>query len=84
MIPLDKLAKLYIDKIVSQYWTPVSIVLDRDPRFTSKFLPKLQHALRNKLHFNAAFHPKMDNKFEKIIQTFEDMLRAYILKFKGS
>lgn len=27
---LDKFAKLYIDKIVSQYGTPVSIVSNRD------------------------------------------------------
>ena len=34
---LDKLAKLYVDRIVSQYGAPVSIVSDRDPRFTSSF-----------------------------------------------
>ncbi|KAL0540951.1 hypothetical protein IC582_020977 [Cucumis melo] len=35
---LDQLARLYVDKIVSQYGVPVSIVSDRDPKFTSKFL----------------------------------------------
>ena len=39
---LDKLDKLYVDKIVSQYETPVSIISNRDSRFTSKYLPKLQ------------------------------------------
>ncbi|TYK23862.1 reverse transcriptase [Cucumis melo var. makuwa] len=34
---LDKLARLYVHKTVSQYGVPVSIVSDRDPRFTSKF-----------------------------------------------
>ena len=34
---LDKLAKLYLDRIVSQYGVPISIVSDRDSRFTSKF-----------------------------------------------
>lgn len=33
----DKLAKLYINRIVSSYVTPIFIVSDRDPRFTSKF-----------------------------------------------
>ncbi|KAA0049993.1 putative polyprotein [Cucumis melo var. makuwa] len=41
---LDQLARLYVDKIVSQYGVPVSIVSDRDPRFTSKFWPSLQKA----------------------------------------
>ena len=33
----DKLAKLYIKKIVRLHGIPVSIISDRDPRFTSRF-----------------------------------------------
>ena len=32
---LDKLTKLYVDEIISRYGVPISIVFDRDPRFTS-------------------------------------------------
>ena len=42
---LDLLARLYVDKIVSQYGVPVSIVSYRDLRFTSKFWPSLQKAM---------------------------------------
>ena len=34
---MDKLATLYIKKIVRLHRVPVSIVLDRDARFTSRF-----------------------------------------------
>ena len=34
---LPKLAKLYIEKIVRLHGVPASIVLDRDPRFVSRF-----------------------------------------------
>ena len=34
---LDRLAHLYVSEIVRLHGTPVSIVSDRDPRFTSKF-----------------------------------------------
>ena len=34
---LDKLAELYIKKIVRLHGIPVSIISDRDPRFTSRF-----------------------------------------------
>ena len=34
---LQKLAKLYVDEIVRLHGLPVSIVSDRDPRFTSQF-----------------------------------------------
>ena len=42
---LEKLAQLYVDEIVRLHGVPVSIVLDRDPRFTSRFWPILQAAL---------------------------------------
>ncbi len=34
---LERLAKMYIDEIVRLHGVPVSIVSDRDPRFTSRF-----------------------------------------------
>jgi hypothetical protein len=32
---IEKLAKLYVNKVVRLHGVPVSMVLDRDPRFTS-------------------------------------------------
>ena len=32
--PVDKLAKLYVDEIVSRHGVPLTIVSDRDSRFT--------------------------------------------------
>ena len=49
---LEKLAQLYVDEIVRLHWVPVSIVSDRDPRFTSRFWPRLQAALGTRLHFS--------------------------------
>ena len=42
---LDKLAELYIREIVRLHEIPILIILDRDPRFTSRFWGKLQEAL---------------------------------------
>ncbi|KAL0559275.1 hypothetical protein IC582_003874 [Cucumis melo] len=81
---LDQLAKLYVDRIVSQHGVPVSIVSDRDPRFTSKFWPSVQKAMGTKLKFSTAFHPQTDGQLERTIQTLEDMLRARALQFKGN
>ena len=63
---------------------PVSIVSDRDPRFTSRFWPSLQTALGTRLHFSTAFHPQTDDQSERTIQTLEDMLRACVMEFRGS
>ena len=54
---VEKLAELYVKKIVRLHGTPVSIVLDREPRFTSRFWPSLQRALGTRLHLSMAFHP---------------------------
>ncbi|KAA0059508.1 DNA/RNA polymerases superfamily protein [Cucumis melo var. makuwa] len=81
---LDQLARLYVDKIVSQYGVPVSIVSDRDPRFTSKFWHSLQKAMGTGLKFSTSFHPQTDGQSERTIQTLEDMLRACVLQLKGS
>ncbi|KAL4025962.1 hypothetical protein IC575_014368 [Cucumis melo] len=81
---LDQLARLYIDKIVGQYGVPVSIVSDRDLRFTSKFWPSLQKAIGIWLKFSTSFHPQTDGQSERTIQTLEDMLKACVLQLKGS
>jgi len=33
---VDKLTKLYVDEVIRFHGVPVSIILDRDPRFTSR------------------------------------------------
>ena len=81
---LDQLARLYVDKIVSHYGVLVSIVSDRDPRFTSKFWPSLQKAMGIGLKLSTSFHPQENGQSERTIQTLEDMLRAWVLQFKGS
>ncbi|KAL0295738.1 UNVERIFIED_CONTAM: Transposon Tf2-12 polyprotein [Sesamum calycinum] len=81
---LDKLAELYVSEIVKLHGVPVSIVSDRDPRFTSRFWGSLQGALGTKLHFSTAFHPQTDGQSERTIQTLEDMMRACIMEFKGN
>src|ERR1051325_11106284 len=81
---LDRLAQMYVGEIVSRFGAPVSIVSDRDPRFTSKFWPSLQQALGTKLQFSTAFHPQTDGQSERTIQNLEDMLRANALQTKNS
>ena len=81
---IEKLAELYVKEIVRLHGTPVSIVSNRDPRFTYRFWPSLQRALGTRLHFSTAFHPQTDGQSERTIQTLEDMLRACVLEFKGS
>ena len=81
---LDKLAELYIKEIVRLHGIPISIISDRDPRFTSRFWEKMQEALGTRLNFSIAFHPQTDGQSERVIQIMEDMLRSCVIDYEGS
>ncbi|GJV41053.1 putative reverse transcriptase domain-containing protein [Tanacetum coccineum] len=79
--PLDKLARLYLNRIVARHGIPVSIICDRDGRFTSNFWRSFQKALGTYLSMSTAYHPETDGQSERTIQTLEDMLRACVIDF---
>ena len=81
---LEEFYKLYIREIVRLHGVPVSIVSDRDPRFTAQFYKSLQRAMGTQLRMSTAFHPQTDSLSERTIQVLEDMLRACVLDLKGS
>ncbi|GJS44410.1 putative reverse transcriptase domain-containing protein [Tanacetum coccineum] len=57
---IEKLARLYIEEIVARHGVPVSIISDRDGRFTSRFWQTLQKALGMRLDMSTAYHPQTD------------------------
>nr|GFB16757.1 hypothetical protein [Tanacetum cinerariifolium] len=81
--PMDKLAKLYLKEVVTRHGIPVSIICDRDPRFTSNFWKAFQKAMGTRLDMSTAYHPKTDGQHERTIKTLEDMLRACVIDFRN-
>ncbi|GJZ92609.1 putative reverse transcriptase domain-containing protein [Tanacetum coccineum] len=81
---IEKLAKIYVDEIVARHGVPVSIISDRDGRFTSRCWQTVQKALGTRLDMSTAYHPQTDGQSERTIQTLEDMLRACVIDFGGS
>ncbi|GJS49355.1 putative reverse transcriptase domain-containing protein [Tanacetum coccineum] len=79
--PLDKLAKLYLDRIVTRHGTPVSIIYDRDGKFMLNFWRTFQKALGISMDMSMAYHPQTNGQSERTIQTLEDMLRACVIDF---
>ncbi|GJS39551.1 putative reverse transcriptase domain-containing protein [Tanacetum coccineum] len=58
--PMDKLERMYLKEVVTKHGIPVSIICDRDPRFTSNFWKSLQKALGTSLYMSTAYHPQID------------------------
>ncbi|XP_012461441.1 uncharacterized protein LOC105781443 [Gossypium raimondii] len=81
---LQRLARLYISKIVRLHGVLVSIISDQDPRFTSHFWKKLHRDHGTTLNFSKAFHLQSDGQSERVIQNFKDMLRGYVIDFRVS
>ncbi|GKD58838.1 putative reverse transcriptase domain-containing protein [Tanacetum coccineum] len=79
---LEKLTKQYLKELVSRHRVPVSIIFDRDGKFTSHFWKSLNKALGTRLDMSTAYHAQTDGQSERTIQTLEDMLRVCVLDFR--
>nr|GEW21548.1 putative reverse transcriptase domain, ribonuclease H-like domain, aspartic peptidase domain protein [Tanacetum cinerariifolium] len=81
--PMDKLTKTYMKEVVTRHEIPVSIVYDRDDRFTTQLRRSFQKALDTRLDMSTAYHPQTDRQSKRTIQTLEDMLRACVVDFRN-
>ena len=81
---LEEFCRLYIREIIRLHGVQVSIVSDRDPRFTTHFWKSFQKAMGTQLTMSIAFNPHTNSQSERTIQVLEDMLRACIMDLKGS
>ncbi|KAK9033560.1 hypothetical protein V6N11_049747 [Hibiscus sabdariffa] len=77
----DILAELYIREVIRLQGVLISIVSDRDPKFTSQFWKSLQKALGTRVNLSMAFHLQTDGQSERVIRILEDMLRACLIDF---
>ncbi|GKD30473.1 putative reverse transcriptase domain-containing protein, partial [Tanacetum coccineum] len=78
---LEKLTGHYLKEVVLRHGVPVSIISDRDGKFTSHFWKSLNKALGTRLDMSIAYHSQIDGQSERTIQTLEDVLRACVLDF---
>ncbi|GJV58319.1 putative reverse transcriptase domain-containing protein [Tanacetum coccineum] len=77
--PLDKLARLYLNRIVARHGIPASIICDRDGRFTSNFWKSFQKALGTDISMSTAYHPETDGQSEMTIKSLRTLLRACVI-----
>ncbi|GJV01582.1 putative reverse transcriptase domain-containing protein [Tanacetum coccineum] len=78
---MEKLARMYLKKVVTRHGIPISIICDRDPWFASNLWRSLLKALGTSLDMSIAYHPQTDRQSGRTIQTLEDMLRACVIDF---
>ena len=74
------IAELFLQEVFRHHGLPLSIVSDRDPRFTAKFWQALQKALGVKLLMSTAEHPQTDGQAEATVKTIQKMLRPFVFQ----
>jgi hypothetical protein len=83
-VPCDKkcdaeeLAHLLVERVISRFGTPDSIVSDRGPIFTSNFWSEVCYITKIKKRLSTAFHPQTDGQTERQNQTLIHWLRCYV------
>ncbi|GJR19014.1 putative reverse transcriptase domain-containing protein [Tanacetum coccineum] len=78
---MEKLTRQYLKEVVSRHKVPVSIISDRDNKFTSHFWKSINEVVGTQLDMSTAYHLQTDGQSERTIQTLEDMLRACVMDF---
>ena len=64
---LEEFFQLYIREFFRLHGVPVSIVSDRDPKFTTHFWKSFQKAMGTQLTMSTAFHPQIDGQLARTI-----------------
>jgi hypothetical protein len=73
-----ELAIVFAREVIRLHGWQKSIVMDRDPRFTSQFWQDLCKVFGTKLRLSTAFHPQTDGQTERMNRLIEDVLRHYV------
>ncbi|KAD4385695.1 hypothetical protein E3N88_25864 [Mikania micrantha] len=54
----ERLSELFVKELVTRHRVPVSIVSDRDSRFTSRFWKQFHDTMGTRLNISTAYHPR--------------------------
>ncbi|GBG92987.1 hypothetical protein CBR_g58072 [Chara braunii] len=74
-ISAREVADIMFDRVVRDHDLPLSIISDRDPRFTSRFLRWLDEVYDTQLRFSSSYDPQTDGQTEIMNMTLGDILR---------
>ena len=77
-VSLEEIAKIYQDEIWKLHRIPRTILSDREPQFTSRFIENLTKALGAKQMPSTIYHPQTDGQIEQINQEIGTLLWHYV------
>ncbi|GBG66306.1 hypothetical protein CBR_g58797 [Chara braunii] len=77
-ISAREVADIVFDRVVRDHDLPLSIISDRDPRFTSRFWRRFHEVYGSQLRFSSSYHPQTDGQTEITNRILGDILRKIV------
>ena len=74
----ERTTEFFFKNVVKYWGMPLSIVCDRDTRFTGRFWTTLFKLVGTELLMSSSYHPQTDGQPERINTLMEDYLRHYV------
>ena len=72
-------AHIFLREVYRQHGLPKEVILDRDPKFTSKFWTALFEQLQIKKKMSMSYYPESDGQTERINYILEGLLQHYVV-----
>ena len=73
----EETAHLYIDRVLSHFGIPESIISDRGTQFTSSFWNTFWPAIGCTPTLSTAYHPQTDGQTERVNSVLEQYIRTF-------
>nr|GEV31288.1 putative reverse transcriptase domain-containing protein [Tanacetum cinerariifolium] len=73
---MEKLTRQYLKEVVSRHEVSISIISDRNNKFTSQFWQSLQEALGTQLDMSTAYHPQTDGQKFSYNNSYHTSIKA--------
>ncbi|XP_017621263.1 uncharacterized protein LOC108465452 [Gossypium arboreum] len=74
---IEGAARLFLRHVVKYWRVLLSIISDREGRFTGRFWTKLFKSMGSNLNFSTSMHPQIDGQTERVNALLETYLRQY-------
>jgi hypothetical protein len=74
----QEIGRLFFSHIFKHHGLPKDIVLDRNPKFTSKFWWALWKRMGSEFKMNTSFYPQTDGQTKRVNLMIQQFLRNYV------
>jgi hypothetical protein len=78
----QEMGRLLFMHMFKHHGLPKDILLNRDPKFSSKFWRTLWMCMGSKLKMSASFQPQIDGETEKVNFVIQQFLRNYVAAYQ--